>query len=383
MACSPQQKKFEVSNPLAEAIKDKAVVLTRQEVATYLAEPLKDQLVIALDAKGEALPTQNDDVDGDGKWDELVFLTNIDANARQEVSFRLAEAGELDHFPKRTNIRFGYKNEPCEEVVDDPRFKTNDSPSIFGYYQMEGPTWENDVVGFRNYYDARNGIDIFGKKTTAMALDSAGIRGQNYHQMDEWGMDVLKVGNSLGAGGLALQVGDSIYRIGPCEVGRYRFICEGPVRAMLELTFKGFKVQDRSYNITHRLSIYAGDQFYRSQVWIEGLQGDEQLVTGIVDKHDLSYLVDESGDYLVYATHGHQAYTHECLGLALLVKKADFVAYKAAPKEGEGILETHLLKLKPQQPTEFAFVVGWEYRNKKFSDKDFFMDVCKKCVNKL
>ena len=30
-------------------------------------------------------------------------------------------------------------------------------------YQMEGPAWENENVGFRLYFDERNAIDIFGK----------------------------------------------------------------------------------------------------------------------------------------------------------------------------------------------------------------------------
>ncbi len=44
-------------------------------------------------------------------------------------------------------------------------------------YQMEGPAWENDLVGFRNYLDQRNGMDIFGKIESRMVLDSVGVAG--------------------------------------------------------------------------------------------------------------------------------------------------------------------------------------------------------------
>jgi len=382
-ACTPHTQPFKVSNTLDYPVKDKTVVLTVEEVAAYLPLAKEGKAVLAADASGKAWPTQNDDVDGDGQWDELSFLVSMEAASHAEVVFRYAESKELEAFPKRTNVRFGYKTEPFAEVSSEKRLKSIDSPTIQAIFQMEGPVWENDMVGFRNYYDARNGMDIFGKKTDEMVLDSVGIRGQQYHEMDSWGMDILKVGNSLGAGAIALQIGDSLYRIGPCETGAYRFITEGPVRAMFELTFKGFVAQGRSYDITHQISIRAGEHFYCRKVWIGGLQGDEYLVTGIVDKYELPVIQDAKGSCQVVATHGAQAYTHENLGLAVLVKSDDLVEQYAAPKEGEGIVETHLAKLKVQNPTEFAFVVGWEYQDGSFATQDGFMDMCRKSIDRF
>ena len=152
---------------------------------------------------------------------------------------------------------------------------------------------------------------------------------------------------------------------------------------MFELTFKGFVAQGRSYDITHQISIRAGEHFYRSKVWIEGLQGDEYLVTGIVDKYELPVIQAAKGSCQVVATHGAQAYTHENLGLAVLVKSDDLVEQYAAPKEGEGIVETHLAKLKVQNPTEFAFVVGWEYQDRSFATQDGFMDMCRKSIDRF
>ncbi|MBK7700210.1 MAG: DUF4861 family protein [Saprospiraceae bacterium] len=50
-----------------------------------------------------------------------------------------------------------------------------------------------------------------------MVLNSVGIH-ENYHEMQDWGMDILKVGNSLGAGAIGLIIGDSLFRIGPKAV---------------------------------------------------------------------------------------------------------------------------------------------------------------------
>ena len=104
-------------------------------------------------------------------------------------------------------------------------------------YQMEGPAWETDLVGFRNYLDQRNGMDIFGKLTGEMVLDSVGVAGrQSYHDPDDWGMDVLKVGTSLGAGSIGYMYSDSIYRVGDSGSGTYELLMEGSQRSRFLLS---------------------------------------------------------------------------------------------------------------------------------------------------
>ena len=188
-------------------------VLTRAEVEKYTAVD-DSGFIRVTSASGNLLASQMDDLDSDGRWDELAFVIDLKGNEKQPVTFKVGEPVE---FEMRTNLRFGSAVEPNNAVTEQLRLKTNDSPTISAVYQMEGPAWENDKVGFRNYYDARNGMDIFGKKTARMVLDDAGIRGQNYHELSDWGMDILKVGNSLGAGAIAIGVGDSIYRVGAAK----------------------------------------------------------------------------------------------------------------------------------------------------------------------
>ncbi len=364
---------------------DLAVVISRADVNEYLAVPEGNQYVVALDDKGEVLPSQNDDLDGDGQWDELAFLVDVEGESQKRIHFELRSSAEMPLFPRRTNIRFGYQGEPFAEVVSAERLKTSDSPSSSAAWQMEGPTWENDVVGFRNYYDARNGMDIYGKRTQEMVLDSVGIRGQNYHELDDWGMDILHAGNSLGAGAIAIRVGDRTTRVGIMQRGTYRFVTEGPVRAIFELGFEGVEVADRRYNLRHEISIYAGDHFYRSRVWVDGLKGDEELVAGIVNIHQKeSFQVDVPG-FNIVGSHGPQAFLGENLGMALLVPEDEFVGSWKAPDTGDGIVETHLvsMKLSNRKPTDFCFFVGWEYQDKGFARLDYFKEMVAKATLRL
>lgn len=381
-ACASNTKYYTVNNKSDITINGKTIVVSFDEIVKYAPAVKQGDAVVAVKEDGTILPSQNDDIDGDGIWDELAFLVDVNAKSSENITFKIVAPEELTKFPQKTNVRFGEKNEPYNEIESARRLASDDSPAIQAIFQMEGPAWENDIVGFRNYYDARNGIDIYGKKTNKMVLDNVGIRGQKYHELDSWGMDILKVGNSLGAGAIAIKIGDELFRVGPCEEGNYRLITEGPVRAMFELSFKGFKAGERSYDIVHRITINAGDHFYQSKVWVEGLKGDESLVTGIVDKHELAVQAIETDDFRIFATHGAQAYKGEMLGMALIVDKNDFISQYAAPKTGEGIVETHLVEIKPAQPAEYAFVAGWEHQDKQFESNEFFMEICKLSVER-
>jgi hypothetical protein len=381
-ACHPSGT-LEISNPLNSDAIDRATVLDRAELLPYLADTAGVFYVAAKDQNGEWLPSQCDDIDGDGTWDELVFLCDLEAGETKKII--LERMDQLPEFPARTNIRFGRMTKPFEEVSGDLRMKTSDTKYSAPVYQMEGPAWENDLIAFRNYYDARNGIDIFGKRTSDLVMDSVGLNGRDYHTLADWGMDILKVGNSLGAGSIAIGIGDSLYRVGPCEKGQYRLISEGPVRALLELTYQGVPAGDRYYDISHQISIYAGDRFYRSKVWISDLQGDEELVTGIVNLHDVPADTLSEGNLKIIYSQGNQGISGEVLGMGLIIPAGRFKRIREAPVSGQGIVSTHLasMALDKDVPAEYCFLAAWEMQDPQLKEKDYFIGLLKEAVSKI
>jgi hypothetical protein len=273
----------------------------------------------------------------------------------------------------KTNIHFAAKNNPNKELKKAVRLSSNDTETSQKAFQMEGPAWENDLVAFRNYFDARNGIDIWGKRTNKMVLDSVGL-GKDYHKLDWWGMDILHVGNSLGAGAIALMIGDSIYRIGPGCKGTYKLVGEKPYYCEFQLKFEDWKVQDRVYTITHTISIFPGTRFYQSTVKIDGIKGDEFLISGIVNLHSKDlYVLNENG-FVALATHDKQAFDGEYLGMAIMLPKHLLVDTITAPVSGPGITNTFMAKMKLDEKNQiiFRFYSCWEYENASFAKRDFF-----------
>ncbi len=194
-----------LTNDSSVHLTDKAISIERSQLAEI---PEGEIFPLIISSKGDTLPAQLDDMDGDKIWDELFFVADIAANS--ESKYTLEWVNIKPDYPVRTSVRFGKRLsadipvKPANEEVLTAR----QIPWTLGFqrYQTDGPTWENDKVGFRHYLDGRNAKDLFGKKTSAISPEDVGINSQgetedNYHVMEDWGRDILSVGNSVGIGG--------------------------------------------------------------------------------------------------------------------------------------------------------------------------------------
>ena len=301
----------------------------------------------------------------------------VKVGAERTVTTEIVLADHYPEFKAHTNIRLAAKKPELHEVSTYERLKGFDTNVTSPVLQMEGPAWENEFVAFRNYLDERNGMDIFGKKIDTMVLDEVGVPGgPSYHNLQDWGQDILKVGNSLGAGSIALQIGDSLYRIGPDATSFTNIVTEGPLKSVLEFTFDNWEVQGRSYQVRHQVEIQSGTRFYQSFVSVKGLKGDERLVTGIVNMNSDSLYSYKGVQEVAFGTYDNQAFGGEKLGMAIAVNKDDFNETFTTPDTGKGITQTYglTLNLYKDRPTSFRFYSCWEYENTQFSDYTGFSD---------
>jgi len=328
------------------------------------------------------VPFQLIDKNGDGKKDNLFLLININKKETLKIEFK-DKTNSLD-IVKRANVRFGEKKPPYNEISSFDRVKNTDSIKASELFLMEGPAWENDKVAFRNYYDQRNGIDIFGKRVERMVLDSVGIEGTNYHELSDWGMDILKVGNSLGAGAIALQINDTIYPIRDLNDSHYTLLDDGPIYASLKLEHKNVKIRNNSYNIEHIISIYGGTNYYLNTVTINGLKGDEKLVTGIVNIHSEKLYKENVSNEMIFATYDLQAEDKRMLGMSIVLNDKDFSSELNEKIPTKGIDNTFLLSLniKNNNPVSYRFYFGWETGFSSFRNFNYFSSFIKREAQK-
>jgi hypothetical protein len=268
-------------------------------------------------------------------------------------------------------------------------------------YQTDGPSWENDCVGFRHYLDGRNSKDVFGKKVKYMSPDNVGINDNgvtqdNYHVMEEWGRDILAVGNSVGIGGFGLKIGDDLARLGVTEADSlnnvsetdYTVLANGPARGLMKFEYHDWNPEGmgRTYQVEEYTTIWPGMHGYQNTVSISGIQGDEELVIGLVNSRtDKSLMIMEVGEFQVIYTHDLQTYEKEWyLGLALIIPKANYLGFMEAPKEGS-LSNTYLAKMKILDGKQLSYyaIAAWELADSNFRDEAYFRNYLKSLAEKL
>ena len=350
----------------------------------------------------DTIPSQLNDTDMDGQWDELFFVA--DFMPKESKAITLIWTDNEPIYEARTSVRFG-KRTSADKAVQPATNETmlaNELPKSLGYqqYQTDGPSWENDRVGFRHYLDGRNAKDLFGKKTSSMSpedvgLDAAGAVEDNYHVMEDWGRDILAVGNSVGLGGYALinetefmrlgvTVEDSINNV---EKTTFHIDVEGPVNSIISYGYNNWKPNNRTYSVKETTSIWPGIYGFKNTVSVSGLTGDEDLAVGLVNintDHSLGVL-DENSKYVVLYTHDKQTYNKEWwLGMALMLPKDKYLGFTQAPKTGP-LSNSFLAKLKIEdnQPVSYYAIAGWELSDEKFSNETYFTDYLKKLTGQL
>jgi hypothetical protein len=390
-ACKDGLQTVELDNPLPVERVDESFVLT----CAQLKHPDNDCVPVIMDEEANSVPCQLDDTDGDGQWDELAFVYTLKPNQKVGLKIQWIDQAQYPVFTRRTNIRYGKMVAPGKivELTEDGHGKY-DLPRGAGYpYQMDGVAWENDKMGFRHYFDGRNCRDVFGKRVPDMVLDTVGIApgghpGDTYHVLADWGRDIMSAANSFGLGALVILSQDSLIRMGVTNEERtdnvdstcYKLVAEGPVRSVFQLRFYGWEVRDAKIDVHETVTIWAGKYGYENLITTSALPPRSTLVTGIVRSFNDNELVEKNIDnrYTIMMTHDKQSYDKEWyMGMALILPEANVIETFDTPDEGEGIISTWCVKLKPDADRRIRFntYAAWELQDERFTQSKFFFDL--------
>ncbi len=369
-------------------LSNKAITIKRSDIK-QVPEGEKFPLLIA--QSGDTIPAQLNDLDGDRQWDELFFVTNLAASQTATIQLNWIDAPV--NFTKRTNVRFGVRPVLDSKVspADSATFYPDQLPGVIGYqhFQTDGPTWENDKVGFRLYLDGRNSVDVFGKKVAYMSpqnvgINAAGVTEANYSAMQDWGTDILAVGNSVGIGGISFLIGDSLARLGVTEKDsmnnvdstHFQIVSNGSEESIMKFTYNGWRPMNRDYFVQTTTSTWPGMYAFNNQVICKNLKGDETLVIGLVNSntdHPVTE-ININDKWVALLTHDKQAVDKQWwLGLAIVLPKDSYLGYMEAPKTGR-LSTTFLGKLKidNNKPVNYFAIAGWELSDEGFKDSTYF-----------
>lgn len=289
--------KLSITNPTDQLRLHENIVLSVAELKR-IAPDLKagDAIVTTSDAatleedartlQTIELPSQADDLDGDNKYDELAFQIELKPKQTRIVTLAYGDPATIQRlrsdYPKQTAAKFTMK--------------------------FDGLAWESEVNAWRIYFDKRNAIDIYGKRRPGLYLEMFGAPEYVYHWESPMGRDIYRIGDAIGIGAVAALVDGKVVKVSDVAERKWRIINAGPVRVIVELTYKGWKVGGRDVNLTSRMTQWAGKHGFEHRITAEGADG-LTLVTGVVRHPGLEEKVftpTATEPALVRAWWGHQ-----------------------------------------------------------------------------
>ncbi len=282
---------------------------------------------------GRPVVFQRDDLDGDGKIDEMVFLAAL-------------KPGETRRY---------VLGKDGAEVKVAPR-----AHALMSLKGFDGPGWESDVIAYRIYWNADNAMDIFGKTRPILSLDGWATPGVPHAIENEYGLDVLKVGRALGVGGFGGWIDGRIQKVSNV-MKTHHIRTDGPLRAVVDLEYVYWQpgpFADLSrqaitsnkaphYDLQVQMSIFAGQKWGEADIRIQPLTGSPmpEIATG-VPKHEETTLIQDKasgilGRWGLQALGDKEVPKSGNLGLGVVVDPTSIVAF------GEDDFNTYV-RLKPE-----------------------------------
>jgi hypothetical protein len=365
----PEHFTIQVINEIDFPRKDAIIVISIDKLQSKYPD-FNPEACVMFEGKNE-LPSQVVDKNGDGELDELICVTDFTSNETKKLivcyavegeksrSYSKRTQAELSHkfggkFQKKPEKRFEYVGGEFKNV-EYLRVPPQHSDHSF-FIRYEGPGWESDKVGYRFYLDWRNAIDIFGKKNPDMVLQLIGLDGfESYHEMSDWGMDILKVGDALGIGGIGMWYQDKVNRVSVTDSVICQILTNGPIYSQILTSYYGWQVGENKYDLYSNLSISAGSRMTECTVTITG--DPPNLCTGIVKHDNVTVLSDLNSEHTwqYLATYGDQNLANDKLGMAVIFQKENLLRLD----EDE---YNYVVVLKPDNKKEliYYFLAAWE-----------------------
>ncbi len=363
-------KLYTVANPLAREVKDEPVVI-----------PVADKealSVMVYDGK-TAIPCQMDDTNCDGTPDYLCFVLDLKAGQKKTIAVSYSRTGPKTEYPPRTFAQLLHRDrntkgdgigEPFTPVIEG----WAGADTVYNRYYGHGPMFESELVAYRVYFDKKQTIDLYGKVRPGIELDKT-----NWYPSDEqlaqgMGDDVLRVFGALGVGtirGWDVAKGKNAY-IDPIEKRSVRIIASGPVRSVVEMVVKGWKVDGRSVDISTRYTLWAGHREVLVSHYLGGDYKDVTFCTGVMKMADHTFYKNDDGIAAVWGTDfpvvDTVKYGKQTLGMAVDVPRRH-IASAIDDKDN------YLFQLQPDERGRIYYRFTFSSAKEEFgfrSDEEFF-----------
>jgi len=254
LACStPVSAKshtFIVENPSKFDRVDQPIVLTSQQ----FGEAIPAGFPVAFIGKKQ-IPVQADDLNRDGKTDEIALTINLKALQKESLTLKFATKPSKKVFPKRVNAQM-FKKEG-KEIIPVKEISST-TGTLYNSLQHHGPAFESEWMGYRFYFDKKQTIDVYGKKQPRLELAESLWYPTDSMLAKNFGDDILLVNSYVSVGTFKGWDGKKALHIEPVSNRTARILADGPVRTVVEMESDNWQHQNQNVQMTTRAFLYAG-----------------------------------------------------------------------------------------------------------------------------
>jgi len=325
----PKSLQVKVTNPLKRGRENLLVTISSDQLKKN-AKDFNMKSFVVVDGKVEVPSQFIQDKNSIG-----FVLTAIGSGEVRTITVRYNAKGEnVRAYPKKTQAELSHKTggEWKNREYIGGAFKNVSALHVppehkdhSWFIRYEGPGWESDKVGYRFYLDQRNATDVFGKTTPDMVMQQVGLDGfDSYHNMQSWGMDVMKVGKSLGIGSIGALDGGTTIRVEKTDSVYCAITGNGSVYSAIQTNYYGWKIGENKVNLQSLISIHAGTRLTHQELTAN--KDVENLCTGVVKDKAATMIRDQGDDkhFGYIATWGKQSLNNDDLGLAIFFNPQQF-----------------------------------------------------------
>ncbi len=241
------------------------------------------------------VPSQLDDLNRDGVADELVFVTNVEAQSKKSLKVTLSsEKSDRTYTPRvyaQMKLNDKGQKHPAISYLTVPG--TTAPKEVYSGLFHHGPAFESELVAYRIYFDNRQSIDIYGKKFQQLELQKSNYYSSNELKKEGYGNDVLWAGKTVSVGsfrGWENQQPQYVDQVAQRSEG---ILAYGPVRTVVEVVDRDWNYQGASLNMTQHYILYAGHRDLQVEVsFREAEAKDHTFCTGVmkVEEQNVGFL---------------------------------------------------------------------------------------------
>lgn len=179
-------------------------------------------------------------------------------------------------FVKSKTAEEGYTPHSAEgkDFFIKPVTEASFEPGVDSYHSMHhhGVAFENEWMAYRIYFDKKQTIDIYAKKTPGLELDACKWYPTDEQLAEGFGDDILRVSGAIGVGACKPWNGEKMIHFDDVLLRTERIVSLDADKAVCEIVDSAWLAPDSNrYNLTTRYTIFGGKRHAMVEVFLTPL----------------------------------------------------------------------------------------------------------------